>query len=79
MERVFNIISHQGIQIPTTMRYHFTTTRNKHKTQNWQKQELGYGEAAGTLCCLLGEVSNVTTILEDCLLISYKVKHPFTQ
>lgn len=40
---------------------------------------LGSGAAAGTLHCLPGKVLDVTTILEDCLLISYKVKHQFTQ
>ena len=43
------------------------------------KQVLGSGAAAGMLHCLLGKVSDVTTILEGCLLISYEVKRQFTQ
>lgn len=64
MERVFNIVTQQGIQIPTTMNYHFMTTRIAKTKQKPKlaKQVLGSGAAAGTLHCLLEKVSDVTTI-----------------
>lgn len=82
-KKMFNIISHPGIQMKTTMRYSSATTRMAKTSKTKQKtklsnQVLGYGAAAGTLHCLLWGISNGTTILENCLLISYKVKHPFT-
>lgn len=81
MERVFSIVTQQGIQIPTTMNYHFPITRIAKTKQKPKlaKQVLGSGAAAGMLHCLLGKVSDVTTILEGCLLISYEVKRQFTQ
>ena len=78
MKRCSTSLTIKGMQIKTTMRYHYTTLRMAEiKNNDNIKCWLGCGETRSLIGCWWG-CKNGAAILENSLAVSYKTKHAIT-